>query len=124
MTHKGVRRERQLANSLDERDFAVMRAPASGSATDRDLPDVLAGNGTAFYAIECKASGGDPIYLGDDEIEGLGRFATAFGAQPLIGVRFDYCDWSFFSPTEIITENGAYRVKQERLELGLRIEDL
>jgi len=124
MTHKGVRRERQLATLLDERDFAVMRAPASGSATDRDLPDVLAGNGTAFYAIEAKASGGDPIYLGDDEIEALGRFATAFGAQPLIGARFDYCDWSFFSPTEIITENGAYRVKQDRLELGLRIEDL
>ncbi|PSP40299.1 nucleoid-structuring protein H-NS [Halobacteriales archaeon QH_6_64_20] len=40
---KGDRRERELVNELDEAGFAVMRAPASGSATDRELPDVLAG---------------------------------------------------------------------------------
>ena len=60
---KGDRRERELVNALDERGFAVMRAPASGSATDRDLPDVLAGDGETFYAIEAKSSAGAPIYL-------------------------------------------------------------
>ena len=37
---KGDRRERELVNALDEAGFAVMRAPASGAATDRELPDV------------------------------------------------------------------------------------
>jgi ABC-type phosphate/phosphonate transport system substrate-binding protein len=40
---KGDRRERELVNRLDEAGFAVMRAPASRSAPDRELPDVLAG---------------------------------------------------------------------------------
>jgi hypothetical protein len=40
---KGDRRERELVNKLDDAGFAVMRAPASGSATARDLPDGLAG---------------------------------------------------------------------------------
>jgi len=44
-----------------------MRAPASGSATERELPDVLAaGDGDTFYAIEAKSSAGDPIYLGGE----------------------------------------------------------
>jgi len=45
---KGDRRERELVNRLDDAGFAVMRAPASGGATQRELPDVLAGNGEAF----------------------------------------------------------------------------
>jgi Holliday junction resolvase len=60
---KGSRRERELVNQLDETGFAVMRAPASGSATERELPDVLAGDNGYFLAIEAKSSSGDPIYL-------------------------------------------------------------
>lgn len=55
---KGEHRERELVNRLDAIGFAVMRAPASGSATDRELPDALAGDGENFYAIEAKSSAG------------------------------------------------------------------
>ena len=48
---KGSRRERELVNKLDEDGYAVMRAPASGAATERELPDVLAGDGEDFYII-------------------------------------------------------------------------
>jgi len=122
---KGDRRERELVNALDAAGFAVMRAPASGSATQRELPDVLAGNGTVFYAVEAKASAGDPIYLTSEEVEALGYFADSFGAKPRIGVRFDREDWAFFHPAETLTENGAYRVKHDRaVEEGERIADL
>jgi Holliday junction resolvase len=122
---KGDRRERELVNALDEEGFAVMRAPASGSATERELPDVLAGNGTVFYAIEAKSSAGDPIYLDSEEIEALRYFADSFGAKPRVGVRFDREEWAFFHPADIITENGAYRVKRDRaLAEGESIEDL
>lgn len=112
---KGDRRERELVNKLDESGFAVMRAPASGAATDRELPDVLAGDGTDFYAIEAKSSSGDPIYLdGEDDVEALLFFAQNFGAKARIGVRFDREDWYFFHPDELyVTDGGNYRVKKE-----------
>ncbi|MFB6280405.1 MAG: Holliday junction resolvase Hjc [Haloferacaceae archaeon] len=111
---KGDRRERELVNELDAAGFAVMRAPASGSATDRDLPDVLAGDGETFYAIEAKSSSGDPIYLDGEEVESLIYFARNFGAKARIGVRFDREDWYFFHPGELhTTDGGNYRVKRE-----------
>ncbi|WP_226039742.1 Holliday junction resolvase Hjc [Natrinema sp. DC36] len=111
---KGDRRERELVNALDEAGFAVMRAPASGSATERELPDVLAGDGEQFYAIEAKSSSGDPIYLTGEEVEALIYFAQNFGAKPRIGIRFDREDWYFFHPGDLhVTDGGNYRVKKE-----------
>ena len=112
---KGDRRERELVNLLDDAGFAVMRAPASGSATERELPDVLAGDGDQFYAIEAKSSAGDPIYLDGAEVTALVYFARSFGAKPRIGVRFDREDWYFFHPDDLYTTDGGnYRVKRER----------
>ncbi|AFK17911.1 nucleoid-structuring protein H-NS [Haloferax mediterranei ATCC 33500] len=111
---KGDRRERELVNELDEAGFAVMRAPASGSATTRELPDVLAGNGEVFYAIEAKASSGRPIYLSGEEVEALIYFSQNFGAKARIAVRFDREDWYFFHPGDLyVTDGGNYRVKKE-----------
>lgn len=111
---KGDRRERELVNELDATGFAVMRAPASGSATERDLPDVLAGDGDRFFAIEAKSSAGDPIYLSGEEVESLIYFARNFGAKARIAVRFDREDWYFFHPGDLhVTDGGNYRVKKE-----------
>jgi Holliday junction resolvase len=111
---KGDRRERELVNRLDEAGFAVMRAPASGSATDRELPDVLAGNGDTFYAIEAKSSAGRPIYLTGEEVEALIYFSRNFGAKARIAVRFDREAWYFFHPGDLhMTDGGNYRVKKE-----------
>jgi Holliday junction resolvase len=123
---KGDRRERELVNELDAAGFAVMRAPASGSATERDLPDVLAGNGEKFYAIEAKSSSGDPIYLDAEEVESLIFFARNFGAKARIGVRFDQEDWFFFHPGDLYTTDaGNYRVKRETaLAEGVDFDEL
>ncbi len=113
-SEKGDRRERELVNMLDGAGFAVMRAPASGSATERDLPDVLAGDGDQFYAIEAKSSAGDPIYLDGGEVESLLYFSQNFGARARVGVRFDREDWYFFHPGDLYTTDGGnYRVKRE-----------
>jgi Holliday junction resolvase len=123
---KGGRRERELVNELDGAGFAVMRAPASGAATDRDLPDVLAGDGERFYAIEAKSSAGDPIYLTGEEVESLVYFSRNFGAKARIGVRFDQEDWYFFHPGDLYTTDGGnYRVKKETaLADGADFEEL
>lgn len=112
---KGDNRERELVNMLDDSGFAVMRAPASGAATERELPDVLAGNGKRFYAIEAKSSNGNPIYIDIEEIEDLMYFGSNFGAHIRIGVRFDREDWYFFHPADLyVTPGGNYRVKKEK----------
>jgi Holliday junction resolvase len=123
---KGGRRERELVNELDAAGFAVMRAPASGSATERELPDVLAGDGDDFYAIEAKSSAGNPIYLTGEEVEALVFFAQNFGAKPRIGVRFDREDWYFFHPGDLhVTDGGNYRVKKETaLSAGTDFDEL
>lgn len=123
---KGSRTERELVQLLDAAGFAVIRAPASGGATDRDLPDVLAGNGREFYAIEAKSSGSDHIYLTGEEVESLVYFAINFGAKSRIGVRFDSEDWYFFHPDDLYTtKSGNYRVKKERaLSDGVSLEEL
>ncbi len=123
---KGDRRERELVNRLADDSIAVMRAPASGSATARDLPDVLAGNGEVFYAIEVKSSAGKPIYLDGEEVESLIYFSQNFGAKPRIGVRFDNEDWFFFHPSDLHqTDGGNYRVKKENALLeGTPMPDL
>ena len=94
---KGSRVERELVRLLDEAGFAVMRAPASGAATTRELPDVLAGNGKLFYAFEVKSSSKNTIYLTGQEVEALVYFSQNFGAKARIGVRFDREKWYFLA---------------------------
>jgi len=104
------RYERQLVNALTESGMPAMRAPSSGAATDRDLPDVLAGKAyilsgssgpiktlSEAYAIELKSGKATTLYIegeppGSDEWPGewqrLGAFAQAFGATPMVGAKF------------------------------------
>lgn len=113
MSAKGDRRERELVNLLDDAGFAVIRSPASGSGTVRAQPDLLAGDGTRFFAIEVKSSSGDPIYIDGEELEALLYFSRNFGARPRVGVRFDREAWSFFHPADLYrTSGGNYRVKR------------
>lgn len=134
---KGNRRERELVNWLDANGWAVLRAPASGSATERDLPDILAGNGDKFIATETKASNGDPIYLSQEEVEALQYFAKKFGAEPRISAKFDLENdddaygedrpgfWFIHPEALYRTDAGSYRVKKEMLhEWGTREVDL
>lgn len=135
---KGDRVEREVINVLDDLGWALMRAPASGSATSRELPDVLAGNGEDFYALEVKASSEKPIYLDEKEVVDLQFFSENFGAKARIAVKFDvkngdpaYGD-DDRSGTYVLevdqlheTDGGNYRVKKElALAEGVPIEEL
>jgi Holliday junction resolvase len=96
----GDKTEREMVDRLESAGYAAMRAPASGSATERDLPDVIAGQmepgseGVLDYPVsralvfEEKTSSGDPVYVEKGEADALLRFAQAFGAEPYIAVRW------------------------------------
>jgi Holliday junction resolvase - archaeal type len=81
--------ERRLANALDELGYGVMRAPASGGGTTRDMPDVLAGKADARpLAIELKSTHSHNAYVRDNEDVALQRFCEDFGADPMLGFLF------------------------------------
>lgn len=97
-----------------------MRSPSSGSATDREQPDILAGdptNDTTAYAIELKTTSKDHAYIRPDEADALRQFALGFNAVPLAVARWSG-DRTFYAyPLDDLdrTPNGKYAMhKQDR----------
>lgn len=87
----GAAKERQFKNALeDEYGWAAVRIGASGSATDRNLPDILAGDGgKRCWAIEVKYRSSKTLCYEDAEkARDLVEFATRFGAVPIYAVRY------------------------------------
>ncbi|MDD1763892.1 MAG: Holliday junction resolvase, partial [Methanobacteriaceae archaeon] len=98
MSKKGSREERELVKMLWDADCAAMRAPASGGATKKPLPDIIAGNGKIYLAIEVKSSSKDRIYINSQKIDALLEFSNIFGAQPYLGAKFIREKWRFVRP--------------------------
>jgi Holliday junction resolvase len=81
--------ERTLTNALDALGYAVMRAPASGGGTTRDMPDVLASKPDERpLAIELKSTHSHNAYVRETEDIALQRFCEDFGADPMLGFLF------------------------------------
>lgn len=127
----GSAKERELVRELYASDgWVAMRAPSSGSATPHDLPDLLAGDGHRMLVVELKTSSGDPIYIEQEEIEALERFADALQGEALVA-----CRWSsrslqdgtfYFSPpgTMYRTDAGSYRAKYEDMKHWWALEEV
>jgi Holliday junction resolvase len=89
-------KERPFVRALDEAGYAVLRAPSSGSATKRDLPDVVIMKRdncvgyvrTRTFVVEHKATSKTTAYVDEDEASALRRFATKAGATAYIGAYF------------------------------------
>ena len=126
---KGSRYERELVNRFESLGWGALRCPASGGATDRELPDILAG--LAFegpskdfpisraLAIELKSGKSTTLYVDRDEVKALRSFAQSFGATPLLGARF----------TTQASSTDIYLVKPEDARMtpksyGLPISDI
>lgn len=122
---KGDRGERELVNWLSENGWAPIRVPSSGSATGRDLPDVIAGNGTQYVALEVKRSTDAPIYIDGEELDALVRFGDAFGAEQYVAAKWDLSHGDdaygtgrpgFYCAAPGLlhrTEGGNYRIKKD-----------
>ena len=126
MVKKGYAEERDLVLKLWDRKFAAMRAPASGGSTKKPLPDVLAGNGKIYLAIEVKTTTKDKIYIDESQIDSLCEFSEIFGAKPYIGVRFKYTKWLFLAPEDTPrTKKGNFRVEKDyAIEKGLELDEI
>ncbi len=115
---RGIDDERELVNLLYAKGFAVMRSPASGSATKMPRPDILAGKRTVGfqYAIEAKTTHENTLYAEKESIDQLLLFADTFGCRPLLAVKFkgQKRSWLFLNPSQLAQTKGEnYRVTYE-----------
>jgi len=118
MVRKGYKEEIDLVKILWNNNFAAIRAPASGGATKKPLPDVIAGNGNRYLAIEVKTTSKDKVYIDSEKVKGLHKFSRIFGAKPYIGVKFKYKEWFFLPLDDLeITPQKNYKID---LKLALR----
>lgn len=126
MVKKGSDVERTLVKKLWANGFAALRAPASGGATKRPLPDILAGNNKIYLAIEVKSTSKDRIYIDSLQIDDLIKFSDIFGAKPYICVKFNYVKWLFLEPVNVVrTKNGNYRIDKDfAIEKGLELDEV
>ena len=126
MSKTGTREERELVKMLWDADCAAMRAPASGGATKKPLPDVIAGNGSIYLAIEVKSTSLERIYINAEKIDGLKEFAALFGAKPYVGIKFLRKKWRFICPEDLYkTKNNNYRLNMDlAFDKGLEFDEI
>jgi len=92
-----------------------MRAPASGSATKRPLPDIVAGSGKRGlqFAIEVKTTKAETLYVDKDSIRQLVEFAHTFGCEPVLAIKFKGRgrSWLLIKPSQLTSPRGQnYRI--------------
>ncbi len=123
---KGSRTERELVHLFNNTgEWAAIRVAGSG-LTDDPNPDVLTGNKNRYLAIECKSIKGTSKYLYPEEIEQIVTFASKFGAEPWIAIRFNIKGWYFLKPEHLEKTKSSNSVINLRLaeEKGLRFKDI
>lgn len=92
---RGIRNERILVNKIYEQGYSVIRSPASGGATKRELPDIVCGNGINMYGFELKSTVKDKLYLRIEQVSELRLFCKNFRAKPFIVYKKPYKPFIF-----------------------------
>lgn len=111
---KGSSAERELQHLLVAHGFAVIRAAGSGSATV-DACDLIAGKAGKSFAIEVKSCAGARQYIAREQMAELLSFSTAFGATPIIAVKWTRKGWGVLEATAMRTEGKLFGVKQDQM---------
>lgn len=118
MVRNGYNTEREIVKKLEQKGYKAIRTPHSGAGTNRDLPDIIAGNGRGkYYAIEVKSSRKDYIYIQKEQLLELERFALGFGATPIIIARFTYQPPFIIPYTKLPrTRSGKGKIKRDNIK--------
>lgn len=120
---KGIKFERELIHRLWENGFAAMRSAGSGAAR-YPMPDIVAGNGKRFIAIEVKKREKLPVYLTEREVKELIMFANLFGAEPFIAVKVTNQNWKFFKVKHMEKTSKNYKVDEKVYESGIDLKEM
>lgn len=124
----GSKYEREYINLMDDNGFAAIRVPASGSSTDRELPDCHVGRDGRTIATENKyiGQGKDRIYVQEEKAEGLEWFAEMFGSEAYIAARFGGDTSWYLAPVQEAyrTDSGNCRVKRGTRDQWPTLEEI
>ena len=123
MKSKGYRFERELVHMLWKSDFAAVRIPASGSIS-YPVPDIIAGNGSRYLAIEVKMRSNLPVYIPKEDVENLIEFSKTFGAEPFIAVRIPNRGWRFLKLDVLKQTKNGYKIDDDVFHSGLEFDEL
>lgn len=120
---KGINAERDLIHKFwGVENWGAVRIAGSGSSRFPS-PDIVAGNGPRKLAIECKSSKKPFKYLTKEETEQLKLFASIFGAEPWIAVKFD--KWFFLSLEDLKETKKSFVISLEGAKRkGILFEEL
>ncbi|OYT31262.1 Holliday junction resolvase [Candidatus Woesearchaeota archaeon ex4484_78] len=121
---KGLNAERSIVRNFWEAGWAAVRVAGSG-ATKFPNPDVIAAKQGRKLAIECKTTKDTKKYLSKQDVVQLKTFASKFGAEPWIGIKFNTLDWYFISLDDLErTKNGFVVSIKLAKDKGLLFEEL
>lgn len=124
-SRKGVEAERELAQILWDRGWAVIRGPASGAGVrKRFQPDIVAARNGLILVFEVKTvDQGKPVYLSRRKVENLVEWSRRAGGKPLIAVKILRKGWRIYSIEELVDAGSSLKLsnpaKGERLEAFL-----
>lgn len=102
---KGSQAERELFHQFWAENWVCMRAAGSGS-NQYPSPDLLASNGGRKLVLEIKSINDTKKYIEKQQIKDLELFATKFGAEGWIGIKFEGAQWYFLPLTELGETNA------------------
>ncbi len=122
MTKKGMKFERDLIHMFWDKGYAALRTAGSGAAR-YPTPDVVAGNGNKFIALEVKKRNNLPVYLTENEVRELVMFSNLFGADAYIAVKIPRKEWKFVD-IDHLKKCKSYRVDEEVYSTGINFESI
>jgi|SRR3989344_6406384 len=121
---KGINAERELVRLFWERGWPAVRVAASG-ATKNPSVDVLTGTPERKLAIEAKTTKDRRKYFSAGEIAQLTTFASKFGVEPWVAVKFAGEQWYFIAPNDLRkTEKGLCVTVESAKQYGVIIDEL
>jgi Holliday junction resolvase len=121
---KGSNAERDLLKAFWERGWAAMRAAGSGSTTF-PCPDIIVGRNGRRLVIECKITKDQRKYFTEQEIRELRYFASMFGAESWVAVKFSGHAWHFFTLDDLIATKTQFVITSKDIETkGFSIEEV
>jgi Holliday junction resolvase len=117
---KGARSERELINTLYEKEYSVMRS--AGSGVNSLSPDIIAFKSGKGFAFECKAWNKDRLAIEPDKFEVLKKWESNTGMDTMIAWRMNGKGWFFIRLDEMKKTPKSYSVtKKSALEINRRI---
>lgn len=122
---KGINAERDLIHKFWSIDgWCAVRIAGSGSMRYPSC-DILASNKIRKLAIECKTAKEENKYIPEEDIDQLRVFASFFGAEPWLAVKFDRTEWFFLNIEDLECTGTSFLASKDiARKKGLVLEEV